>query len=294
MSIKKTHNKFIEEMNKIQPNLTILGKYINAHKKILVEDNYGIQYYLPPYNLLQGSPISIQVAVNKKLAFSIKMSKINPNLTIVGEYKKDNEKILVKDELDIFYLSTPTHLLSGKLPSIKTALNKNICFIKKAVLIHGDRYDYSKVQYVNNRTKIKIICNKCHETFLQTPNAHLRERGCGKCISSRGEMKIEQILKKYNLFFITQKKFDNCINITTNRKLPFDFYLPEYNILIEYDGEMHFKPHRLWSNNDEKLISIQFRDQIKTKYCIENNIKLIRIPYFDFKNIEKILEKELL
>ena len=71
--------------------------------------------------------------------------------------------------------------------------------------------------------------------------------------------------------------------------MPFDFYLPQYNICIEYDGEFHYK---MIMEYDE-FINQKIRDTIKTVYCKENNIKLIRIPYWEFNNIENILIKEL-
>ena len=75
--------------------------------------------------------------------------------------------------------------------------------------------------------------------------------------------------------------------------MPFDFYLPAYNLCIEFDGEQHFKSIKHFGG--EKRLSIQkIKDNIKTEYCKNNNIKLLRIPYYDFNNIEKILEKILL
>ena len=74
--------------------------------------------------------------------------------------------------------------------------------------------------------------------------------------------------------------------------MPFDFYLPDFNILIEYDGQQHFKPIDFAGKGEEwaikNMLETQRRDNIKTQYCKDNNIKLIRIPYFEFENIEQI------
>jgi very-short-patch-repair endonuclease len=88
---------------------------------------------------------------------------------------------------------------------------------------------------------------------------------------------------------IEQKCFEDCKD---KRVLPFDFYLEDYNILIEYDGELHYKESR-YKNSQDKLNIIKNHDNIKNNYCKENNIKLIRIPYTEFDNIENILKKEL-
>ena len=74
--------------------------------------------------------------------------------------------------------------------------------------------------------------------------------------------------------------------------MPFDFYLPKYNILIEYDGKQHFL-YGGFGIDLLEFMNLKYRDNIKTKYCEDNNIKLIRIPYWEFDNVEKILELEL-
>lgn len=162
-------------------------------------------------------------------------------------------------------------------------------FIKKAAKIHSDRYDYSLVTYINSQTKIKIVCH-IHGVFEQEPNSHLCKRGCPKCKISLGENKVKQHLENKEITFIEQKRFDECKN---KRPLPFDFYLPDYNMCIEFDGEQHFKPERRSKDeqkNISKFESVKFRDTIKTQFCIDKNIKLIRIPYWDIKNIEIILD----
>jgi very-short-patch-repair endonuclease len=98
------------------------------------------------------------------------------------------------------------------------------------------------------------------------------------------------ILIKYNINYESEKRFNDCRN---KRPLPFDFYLPKYNICIEFDGEQHFIPWRKLSNKIEKLEKTKINDSIKTTYCINNNIKLLRIKYTEINNIEKIITSEL-
>jgi len=105
-----------------------------------------------------------------------------------------------------------------------------------------------------------------------------RTTSCGCRIESLGEEIVRKTLKELNIKFETQKVFQNCKNI---RVLPFDFYLPDYNCCIEYDGKQHYV------NGWESVSEIQKRDNIKNKYCQDNNIKLIRIPYWDKDKINK-------
>lgn len=147
-------------------------------------------------------------------------------------------------------------------------------FIEEAKKIHGNKYDYSLVEYTNRLAKVKIIC-PLHGEFQQTLGSHLRGRGCQSCNSSKGELLIKMILEDNNIKFEPQKTFDDCRG--KKNKLPFDFYLPCYNAIIEFDGRQHFEEVNRWGHH--KLEITQERDAIKNNYCKSNNISLIRIRY---------------
>ena len=117
-----------------------------------------------------------------------------------------------------------------------------------------------------------------------------RRKQCDKCNDSYGENKVKQLLEKNNIDYEKEKSFIDCINPETGRKLRFDFYLPDYNILIEVDGEQHFTSVEYWGGEKE-LEKIKIRDNIKNVYCKEKNIKLVRIKYNELDNltIDKIL-----
>ena len=138
--------------------------------------------------------------------------------------------------------------------------------------------------------KVWWKCKKCNNEWKSSINSRAKGCGCPKCKSSWGEKKIDKILSKNNILFETEKTYDDCRDIN---KLKFDFYLPDYNILIEYDGRQHYANGGYWKVGDDDLEKIQKRDKIKNKYCQDNNIKLIRIPYWDYSNIEEILIREL-
>ena len=160
-------------------------------------------------------------------------------------------------------------------------------FINRALKIHNDKYDYSNVIYLSYHQKVKISC-RIHGEFEQSPDNHLRGNGCPKCKSSKGEILINNILTENKIKFISQMKFDDCKN---KRKLPFDFYLFNNNICIEYDGEQHFKSKSNFGG-DENFNKIKINDGIKTKYCLDNNIDLIRISYIE-KEVENYLISEI-
>ena len=87
--------------------------------------------------------------------------------------------------------------------------------------------------------------------------------------------KISLFLEENNIKFDRQHRFDNC---KYKRKLPFDFYLPKYNICVEYDGIQHFESIKYFGG-DKKLKYTKINDEIKTKFCNNNKIRLIRIKY---------------
>lgn len=101
---------------------------------------------------------------------------------------------------------------------------------------------------------------------------------CGCKHQSKWEMFIGDFLSSLNIDFVPQKRFVDCMNKGHTDILPFDFYLPQYNIIIEYDGEHHFYPIKMWGGK-EKFITIQENDNIKNNYCKSNNITLLRLPY---------------
>lgn len=131
-----------------------------------------------------------------------------------------------------------------------------------------------KYNYVWNSLKERLSLVSDHVPF--TPR------------KSNGELKIMSELCEHNIDYITEKTFEGC---TYNGKhlLRFDFYLPKYNICIEYDGEHHYKDVELY-NMKTSLDEVRKRDEVKNQYCIDNGIKLVRIPYYKFKKIPQIIQ----
>lgn len=101
---------------------------------------------------------------------------------------------------------------------------------------------------------------------------------CGCRHQSKWEMFINDYLTSLNITFQPQKRFSDCKNKKQTDTLPFDFYLPDYNICIEYDGEHHFRPMEMWGGYDKFVIN-QENDNIKNEYCKNHNINLLRLPY---------------
>lgn len=126
------------------------------------------------------------------------------------------------------------------------------------------------------------ICKKPFDSYFSTVLTG-SVRSCGCFYLSRGEEKIKNILNDMKISFVHQKQFENC---KVKRCLKFDFYLPEYNCCIEYNGEQHYFPVEAFGGEEQLKKQRQY-DQIKIDYCKNNNIKLIEIPYTDYKKLNK-------
>lgn len=145
-------------------------------------------------------------------------------------------------------------------------------FIDKANKIHNNKYDYSRVEYINNRRQIILICKE-HHTFKQIPFVHLLGHGCPSCIN-KTEFKFYNKIKELYPEIKRQYKVEWCKN---KLYLPFDFAIEEYKIIIEIDGEQHFKQISNWTPPEVQIE----KDKYKMKCANDNGFSVIRLPQID-------------
>ena len=269
-------------------------EYINSKQKVIITCLIHGDFLQNSAEHLNGNGCP-NCRINKKSnteEFINKANKVHNNLYDYSTSNyidwKTNINIICKSHG--IFTQSPNNHLRGKGCS-KCGGNKKLNsleFIEKANKVHNELYIYDKVNYINTNMKIDIICRK-HGDFTQSPYNHLMGKGCPKCNFSKGEIKILNFLTENNIKYIPQKTFEDC-KYKTN--LEFDFYLPDYNMCIEYDGEQHYEANKFFGIKSFKLTKI--RDEIKNNYCLVNKIKLMRIPYFDYLNVNAILGKEIL
>jgi len=293
----KTNNEeFIKEIidiHKNNKNLTFdKVKYENARTNVIITCLIHGDYETKPSNIRNG-------CICRKCFYTKKINNQEDYLNKCREkhnnyydysksfYKSTHEKmIIICPAHGEFEQEAVSHLTGSgcsecHFDKITKTTEK---FIEEANLIHNNLYDYSKTKYINNAKKIIIICKE-HGEFKQTPNKHLNSRGCPNCYKSKGSIKIKNILDINNIEYIEEMKFDDCRN---KNSLPFDFYLPKLNTCIEFDGLQHFESINFWGG-EKRLNYTKNNDEIKNKYCENNNIKLLRIPYYEIDKIADIL-----
>ena len=229
-----------------------------------------------------------------KEEFLIEAKKVNGDKYDYSkvEYKNNKTEVSIICPIHGEFKMRPYSHLSGqgcpKCGAIENGFKKRIGkdeFIKRAREIHGKKYDYSKVEYVNNRTKVCITCPQ-HGEFWQLPYNHLSGNGCKFCKGSLLENDISEALDemKIEYEYNTRPKFLNGLEL--------DFYLPKYNAAIECQGTQHFLKHHFF----EPLDVIQERDERKKQLCEKNGIKLlyysnlgIDYPYEVYENKKELI-----
>ena len=190
------------------------------------------------------------------------------------DYVNNSTKVMIICPKHGEFWQTPnSHTQGVGCPKCANESNGERCrsskedFIKKARKVHGDKYDYSKVEYVNNHTKICIICPE-HGEFWQKPNSHLSGQGCQKCNLSHLERSVMNYLNDVGIAYDYQKRF-NWLGLQS-----LDFYLPDYSVSIECQGRQHFFPVDYFGG-DKAFKNTLERDKRKKALCEKHGVKLL-------------------
>ena len=285
--------KFIEKANKRHNYKYDYSKvkYVNSITKVEVMCNeHGSFFVRPDAHIRKVGCSKCNGGIKYTESEFIKKAKEKHNNFYNYDkvnYINSSTKVIINcQEHGDFKMNPRNHLIGQGCPICSGVKKKTTDeFIKESVLIHGDKYDYSMVEYFNNKTKVKIIC-PTHGEFYQAPKEHLKGHGCKGCSNfSKGEEMIEKILKEERIDFIREHRFDDCVSIN-GVKLPFDFYAPDLNLLIEYDGRQHFEPVSVFGG-EESFKTLKINDELRNKWCSDKGIKLIRISYKE--NFDKLI-----
>lgn len=289
ISIKqsKTHEEYVSELEQINPNIEVLEKYTGADIKTLFKCKIdGFEWRTGAANVLSGTGCPKCAGNPRKThdEYVQELSMVNPNIEVIGTYINIITKIQHRCKIhNYIWDGIPSTLLKG--------VDCPVChYVKVAENLRMSHEEYVQRLYDINPNVICMekyfdmktpILHKCliHDyEWMVAPNNLMRGHGCPKCGCrfSKGEESVKNWLDLYEIDSVRQKTFDDCRD---KYPLPFDFYLPNLNKAIEFDGIQHFKPVEAFGGEEGFKITV-LHDQIKNQYCEDNDIPLLRIPYY--------------
>lgn len=303
--MKKTLEFFIEKAKSIHGNKYDYSQsqYVNSHTPLkIICPEHGEFLQRPDNHYLgKGCPLCGNKRVSKKMV-KTQEQFIKEAIEIHGD-KYDYSQVKYVDSWTPVAIICPKHGLFYQKPiqhinhkagcikcahehlSTIHALTKEE-FIKRARSVHGDKYDYSKVEYVNQKIPITITC-PVHGDFEQVPLVHYNMGcGCPKCTLKSQTKVFEQLCSEFPNENILFEVGSHSVPWIGGQRL--DIYFPDYNIAIEYDGKQHFIPVEQFGGEIGLEETIE-RDKRKEELCSNNNCKLFRLKYDytedDFKKL---------
>jgi len=285
----------------------LVSKYRSSQENITVIDQEGYLYTFRHCIIInalrRGVMPSFVIKFNKNSFENIRLwvqTNISYFEVVKGKYLDSKQRTI------ILKCSTCTEEWIESWENILIGQGCPFCARKRVSEFNNLQTDYPELMeewdYVKNKTlpsdyfpksnkSVWWICSLCSNSyFTQISNRTQKDSSCPKCCESKGEKSISKWLTDNGIKNIQEFRFENCRD---KRPLPFDFYLPDYNVCIEYDGEQHHTTRTNFFGGKEKLEELKRRDKIKTKYCKDNDMFLLRIPHWDFENIEQILTETL-
>lgn len=301
-SNRKSHKQYVNEVKVVNKNIIVVGDYINMKTPILHKClEHNVEWLAYPDGILKGcgcpkcgsETISIKLRKEHK-TYVDKLKIKNPKISVIGEYINMRTPIFHRCNVHNFEWETsPSSVLLGggcpkcggekiadKLRKTHEQYEKKLKSVNPSVVVLGD--------YIDAVTPILHKCLIDGNEWYVTPSNLLSGYGCPQCNESKGERIVRQWLENHNIKFEPQKRFSDCCD---KRPLPFDFYLPDYNAVIEYNGLQHYTA-RDYFGGEKALAYTQSHDKMKEEYCKNNNIRFLRIPYF--KNVDTELNNFLL
>lgn len=303
---KKTNEEFLMEIEKMNPTYSVLSEYVNIDTNVHCFCNiHNIDFYSTPYNLLKGK-CGCEVCRREKIGnknrktkdeFIKQLMKINDKIEIIGEYTNCKDKIQCRCQIhNEFFEITPDHLMGGEtgcqscidIKQHNAGLKSHDTFLNQIKAINPNlnilgRYDGSHV-------RIEVECLNCGNIWTPFAGSLVSGFGCPRCASSKGEKKIKTFLESYNITFTPQKTFKGLVGVG-GKLLSYDFYLPDFNLLIEYQGQFH--DGTVPFQTEGELLIQKEHDKRKATYAQLNHIKLLEIWYWDYNKVEEILIKTL-
>ena len=299
-----SRTQFVESIAESNPTVTLRGEYKNLQTRTAFECTRCKNVWeTSPASVLHGTKcpkcaikdLSLGQRKDKDKVLD-EIYKKNPQVRVIGEYVDTCTKVkteclkcghqwMVIPEKLVYGRGCP--VCANKERGLKSRTNPD----EFRMRLHQINPNITLVDtYEKNTTAITVACNFCNKSFIAMPIDLLYGKTCPTCFPrSKGERKICEALLRMGIDYQQQKTMDDCKYVAL---LSFDFYLPEYDMMIEYDGEQHFYPIERFGGEDA-LKKNKIRDKIKDTWCENHGVKMLRIPFWEYGNIDTILSEEL-
>lgn len=308
MSVRITHEVFLQRINGELPHIEVLGEYVAAKKPVKFRCTIHDFVFEATPDGLKGKKCgcpkcareaSIRSRRKTNEQFLKELEIAAPNVIPLEEYVNAKQKILVKcKNCDHEWKSEPTSLLSGnecKKCAMKYVQNLRIKsqeeFIE-SVRKRNINFRFFDIvsQYTKDYEPITCHCKICDRDWTTMAHNIVSGSGCHYCNTSKGEIRVLEYLEANSIEYQWHKEFDDLTGIGGGL-LSYDFYLPTYNLLIEYQGQFHdgTVPYQTKAQFEYQ----REHDRRKREYASDNRIELFEIWYKDFDAIDSILEQKL-
>lgn len=293
---KKSNSKFKQEVyNLVGNEYVFLDPYINNHTKLRVKHNTCNHIYkVIPKDFIRGIRCPYCNGGIKKTNDQFKQEVydlVGDEYTFLDNYVNNCTKLRVKhNTCGNIYEVRPNDFFKGIRCHYCSGFRKTDAKFKQEVFdLVGNGYVFLD-SYINNHTKLRVKHNKCGNIYEVKPTDFIdHQTRCPYCNSPKGELIITKILDTLNIKYETQKVFDD---LKDSRLLSYDFFIPDQNVLIEYQGQQHYEPVKCFGGNN-RFATQQKHDKMKADYAKNNGYKLITVPYTEdtFSKIKKYLIK---
>ena len=269
---------------------SLIGEYINSKTKILVScpNTNHEPYYVKFSNFVNGKRCP-KCKFEKLSEYYRRDNDYVKNVIeshglqwISGEYINSNSKLTVKCKNGHIYQTSFTVINAGYgCPHCYGNAKLTYDYVKSYIEERGHKL--LSTEYINSSTPLNLMCPNGHEYMISWNKFKLGRR-CPVCNQSNGIQIITNILNEYGIYYELEYRF--CDDLVNNYL--FDILIPNFNTVVEYDGEHHYKVN-CFGGDLLELMNIKYRDKIKDYFCKINGINMIRIPYWEINNIEEVL-----
>ena len=302
----KTHSMFVKQAKSKNPNIEILGKYNGSHNSVECQCLICNHIWNPDATSIlsgYGCPNCFKIKQSEKRLWTLdkyknKLIHKRNDVVCTSKYYVDSKTPIEHLCIKCGYIWNvrPASIMIGygcpkcgiikqvdKRRKTKEKYQEELVLLKNNITLLGE--------YITSTTPILHKCTICDNEWYATPNNILRGHGCPHCNSSKLEEIVEHYLTMNSISFNKGMKYCNLVGIGSG-KLSYDFYLPQYNLLIECQGEQHERPVEYFGGI-KKFVIQKIHDTRKRRYAQYHNIKLLEIWYYENNKIDKILTQTL-